>query len=119
MSFLRCLQTALGNLSSNKLRSALTMLGVIIGVGAVIVMVSIVEGARYQIVREFERLGSQLILIVYAPERREREETTHRLPGLTMDDLRAIQAECDLVGRLSPELPIGEAPARYRDRETD
>jgi putative ABC transport system permease protein len=119
MSFLRCLQTALGNLSSNKLRSALTMLGVIIGVGAVIVMVSIVEGARAQIVAEFERLGSQLILIAYQPERREREKATHRLDGLTMDDLHAIATQCDLIERVSPEFPMGEQPARYRDRETD
>src|SRR4051812_49443276 len=119
MSLLRCLQTALANLSGNKLRSALTMLGVIIGVGAVIVMVSIVEGARAQIVHEFERLGSQLILVVYQPERRERQQSTHRLDGLTMDDLRAIQEQCDLVARLSPELPTGEGTARYLDRETD
>ena len=90
MSLLRALQTALSNLGSNKLRSSLTMLGVIIGVGAVIVMVSIVEGARAQIVREFQRLGSQLILVVYQPDRKERQNATHRLDGLTMDAIGGI-----------------------------
>ena len=76
MGLLRCLQTALSNLRTNKLRSALTMLGVIIGVSAVIVMVSIVEGARAQIVAEFQRLGSQLILVAYQPDREERQHST-------------------------------------------
>src|SRR5581483_8316132 len=103
----------------NKLRSALTMLGVIIGVGAVIVMVSILEGARAQIVSEFQRLGSELILIVYQPDRKERQDATHRLDGLTMADVRAITAQCSLIGELSPELPAGSQVARYMDRETD
>jgi len=119
MNLLRCLQTALGNLSSNKLRSSLTMLGVIIGVGAVIVMVSIVEGARAEIVREFERLGSELIVIVYQPDRKERQDASRRIEGLTMDDLRAVASQCRLIGRLAPELPAGDQVARYLDRETD
>ena len=46
MNFWYSLQTAMGNLRSNKMRSFLTMLGVIIGVGAVIVMVAIVQALR-------------------------------------------------------------------------
>jgi putative ABC transport system permease protein len=118
MNLLRSLQTALINLRVNKLRSALTMLGVIIGVSAVILMVSIVEGARASVVREFERLGSSLIIIVYQPESEELRRNTRRLEGLTMDDVRAIQERCDLVARISAELPTGgEQTARYRDRE--
>src|SRR5437763_317107 len=119
MNLLRCLQTALSNLASNKLRSSLTILGVIIGVGAVIVMVSVVEGARAMIVREFQRLGSDLILIGYQPDRDEMRNTTHRLDGMTMDDVRAIAAQCDLIGQISPEMPGGDQVVHYLDQETD
>src|SRR2546421_566912 len=119
MGLLRSLQTALGNLRANKLRSALTMLGVIIGVSAVIIMVSIVEGARSKVVAEFERLGSSLIIIVYAPEREESRKDTRRIKGMTMDDVRAIREQCDLVQSISAELPTGgDENAHYRDRET-
>jgi ABC-type antimicrobial peptide transport system permease subunit len=119
VTLLHCLYTALGNLRANKMRSALTMLGVIIGVSAVIVMVSIVEGARAQVVKEFERLGSSLIIIAYDPRRVVEERSTRRLVGLTMDDVRAIREECDLVSGLSAELPIGQDMiVRYYDTET-
>jgi len=119
MNLFRSLQTALSNLYVNKLRSALTMLGVIIGVSAVIVMVSIVEGARAKVVTEFERLGSKLIIIVYQPEKEEMRRSTRRLEGLTMDDVRAIQERCDLIQSISAELPTGgDETARHGDRET-
>jgi putative ABC transport system permease protein len=119
MNLLRSLQTALGNLRANKLRSSLTMLGVIIGVSGVIIMVSIVEGARAKIVSEFERLGSKLIIVIYQPDQQEMRRNTRRLEGMTMDDVRAIQAECDLVQSISAELPTGgEQTAHYQDRES-
>ncbi|NUQ69650.1 MAG: ABC transporter permease [Chthonomonadales bacterium] len=119
MTILHCLATALGNLRANKMRSALTMLGVIIGVSAVIIMVSIVEGARAKIVEEFERLGSSLIIIAYDPHKAEEARSTRRLPGLTMDDVQRIQVECDLVSGLSAELPVPDSMTiRYLDAET-
>jgi putative ABC transport system permease protein len=118
MTLLHCLHTALANLRANKLRSALTMLGVIIGVSAVIIMVSIVEGARHNIVQEFERLGSSLIIVAYDPRKVEEQRSTRRLVGLTMDDVRAIREQCDLVSGLSAELPVGqELMVRYFDAE--
>jgi len=106
MTLLHCLLTALANLRANKMRSALTMLGVIIGVSAVIIMVSIVEGARAKIVQEFERLGSSLIIVAYDPRKVQEERSTRRLVGLTMDDVRALREQCDLVSGLSAELPV-------------
>ncbi len=118
MTLLHCLYTALSNLRANKMRSALTMLGVIIGVSAVIVMVSIVEGARSKVVQEFERLGSSLIIVAYDPRKAQEAKSTRRLPGLTMDDVRAIRDECDLVSGLSAELPVGnDLIVRHYDAE--
>ena len=57
------LMTAVENLSTHKLRSVLTMLGMIFGVGAVIAMLSIGEGAEREAMEMIERLGVRNILV--------------------------------------------------------
>ena len=57
-------RTALRALRRNKLRSALTMLGVVIGVGAVIVMVSIGQGASEAVRAQIQSLGTNLMIVV-------------------------------------------------------
>ena len=57
-------RVALGALRANRLRSALTMLGVIIGVAAVVVLVAIGSGAKQEVESQVEGLGSNLILVV-------------------------------------------------------
>jgi putative ABC transport system permease protein len=117
MNFGYSLLTALDNLRINKMRSALTMLGVIIGVGSVIIMVAIVQGAQARITSEFQRLGSSLIIIYYELGEKERKTTTRRFDGMTMGDVRAIQEKGDLVRDFSAELPIGQnVNARVADR---
>lgn len=119
MNLIRSLQTAIGNLRANKLRSLLTMLGIIIGVGAVIVMVSIVEGARAMVVGEFERLGSKLIIIAYQLTPEQERKTTRRIAGLTMEDVRAIRRDCPLIQDVSAEMPAGQdEKATFLDRES-
>ncbi len=66
MSFYATLLVALKALSTNKLRSALTMLGIIIGVAAVIVMIAVGSGARAQVEAQIKSLGSNLIMIFSA-----------------------------------------------------
>jgi putative ABC transport system permease protein len=106
MSLWHCLTIALNNLRANKLRSALTMLGIIIGVSAVIMMVAILQGMSARITDEFNKMGSNLILVLYDPSPKEKQKATHRIDGLKMDDVRDIKAHCDLVKTLSPELPM-------------
>lgn len=119
MNFWYSILTALNNLRVNKLRSALTMLGVIIGVSAVIVMVAIVQGASARITSEFQRLGSSLIIIYYELDFKDRKTTTRRFEGMRMDDVRAIEARGDLIKEFSAELPIGQnVTAKNADRET-
>ncbi len=115
MIWVDSLIVALECLWANKLRSALTMLGVIFGVGSVIVMVSIVQGARQQVVRQFEALGSRLIMVFFSPEREERERTT--ISGLRLEDAEAIRRQCDLVGAVSPETPPLRLDLHYAGRE--
>ena len=54
---------ALESLSSNKVRTALTMLGIIIGVGAVIAMLAIGTGTEQAIVGEIEGIGTNLLFV--------------------------------------------------------
>ena len=52
---------SLRGLTTNKLRSALTMLGVIIGVASVIALVSVGEGARREVIESFESIGTNIL----------------------------------------------------------
>lgn len=106
MNILYSIITAFDNLRANKLRSLLTMLGVIIGVGSVIIMVAIVQGAQTRITSEFQRLGSSLIIIYYQPDFKDLKKSRQRVDGLTMDDVNAIVEQCDGVKSVSPELPL-------------
>ena len=93
MGFLQSLRVAFSCLAANKLRSALTMIGVIIGVASVIVMVSIIEGMRDQVVKEFEQMGSRLVVVMFTPEERERGEGWSHVEFMTIDDAEAIRRE--------------------------
>jgi putative ABC transport system permease protein len=63
MDLMATLQVALRALARNKMRSALTMLGIIIGVGAVIAMVGIGQGARTQVQQQIAAMGSNLLWV--------------------------------------------------------
>jgi putative ABC transport system permease protein len=64
MNGLQLLRVALRALAINKLRSALTMLGIVIGVGAVIVMIAVGAGAQARVEEQIRALGSNLLLVM-------------------------------------------------------
>ncbi|HEY3283304.1 MAG TPA: ABC transporter permease [Armatimonadota bacterium] len=106
---------AFAALRANKLRSVLTMLGVIIGVTSVIVMTSIVDGIKGNVMKEFEGLGSSLIIVFFDPTRQEREAGL-KIDHLTLEDSDNILAECPLVKRVSPEISMdGKLKAEGED----
>jgi putative ABC transport system permease protein len=117
MGFLQSLRIALSCLAANKLRSALTMLGVIIGVASVITMVAFIEGIRDQAVKEFEQMGSGLVIVSFAPEERERGEGLSHVEYLTLDDADAIRRECPLVVEVSPEYTMQDRKLESGGRE--
>jgi putative ABC transport system permease protein len=102
MKLLASMRIALRALRVNRLRSALTMLGIIIGVAAVIAMVAVGSGATARISEQIQSIGSNLIIV---------------LPGsitsggvrlgsgatvtLTEDDAKAIEAECPAVSAVA------------------
>jgi putative ABC transport system permease protein len=99
------LKISLRALKVNKMRSALTMLGIIIGVGAVIAMLAIGTGASERISQQIASIGSNLIIILPG------STTSGGLrmgsggqPTLTKDDADAILKECSAVQDVAPVL---------------
>ncbi|MGI5918812.1 MAG: ABC transporter permease [Christensenellales bacterium] len=89
MKFSQAVKMALFALQGNKLRSFLTMLGIIIGVVAVTLLISVVQGATGEITGQIESLGSNLLQVSFTGTK-----TTH----LTLDDLDALEQEDSLSG---------------------
>jgi putative ABC transport system permease protein len=102
---LQTIRIALRALTRNKMRSFLTMLGVIIGVGAVIAMVAIGEGAKARIEASFAAMGTNLLIIMPgASTSGGAMGGFGSAPTLTWDDVRAIQNECPTVKAAAPAL---------------
>jgi putative ABC transport system permease protein len=108
-SLLPSLRIAYGALRTNKVRAALTMLGVIIGVAAVIATVAVGAGATTRIQQQIASLGSNLIILIPG------SITTSgiRLGSgnavtLTEDDARAIAAQCSGVSIAAPVVRGGD-----------
>ncbi|MBE2197558.1 MAG: ABC transporter permease [Anaerolinea sp.] len=91
---------ALGGLVANKLRSLLTMLGIIIGVAAVITLVSVGRGVEGVVTAEFQGLGNNL-LFIFPGQLNPDRQTARRAGGLglTMNDVAALSDPL-----LAPEL---------------
>ena len=91
MSVLESIRMALRSLAANKMRSALTMLGIIIGTGAVIALLSVGQGAQAEITNQIQSIGSNLIF-VFAGQLDQTSSTgmTTRYQPLTYQDAVAL-----------------------------
>jgi len=87
----------------NKMRTLLTMLGIVIGVGAVIVMVAVGHGAQSTIEKQIGNLGTNLIMVTAGSSQQggvsQGAQTFNRL---TVDDAEKLQREAELVAAVSP-----------------
>jgi putative ABC transport system permease protein len=101
------LRSALENLAAHKLRSALTMLGMIFGVGAVIAMLSIGAGAERQALAMIERLGLRNVLVrAKAFKDDQLQEIRARSPGVSQRDAIAIAEAVRGVQQAAPRIRI-------------
>ncbi len=90
-------------LRANKLRSALTMLGIVIGVAAVIAMLAIGSGARQRVANEISSMGSNLIIVFSGSTSSGGARMGSGTdPTLTLGDLEAIRQECTAVEDAAP-----------------
>ncbi len=105
MNVLRLNRVALKALGRNKLRTALAMLGIAIGVGAVVAMVAVGEGASARVRNAMASLGRNMIWVEEGGVRRGGVRTGSRTAGrLTLADAKAIEFNVDLVTNVSPHV---------------
>jgi putative ABC transport system permease protein len=102
MPFLRVIKEALTSITSNKTRSFLTVLGIVIGVGAVIGMLSIGEGAQASILGQIESIGTNTI---YVMQNFESDDVISPKP-LTVADAEALsnRSRAPHIQRVAPVL---------------
>ena len=105
MNVLETFRVAWRALLRNKMRSFLTTLGIVIGVAAVIAMVTVGDGAKARVEESFAAMGSNMLILLPGT-------STHggmgggfgSLPTVTWDDVRAVQTELPAVKYVSPNL---------------
>ncbi len=104
-TLLASLRIALRALTVNKMRSALTMLGIIIGVGAVIAMIAVGSGAKARIQEQIASMGSNLLIVLSGSSTSGGLRFgTGTVPTLTVDDAKAIVTEIRAVKYVAPNL---------------
>ena len=105
MNFPMTLRIALKALGRNKMRSGLTMLGIIIGVGAVIAMIAIGSGAKARIQEQIASMGSNLLIILSGSATSGGfRHGSGSVPTLTVEDAKAIASELSAVKYAAPVL---------------
>jgi putative ABC transport system permease protein len=103
-----CLRSALGAIQAHRLRSFLTMLGVIIGVASVICVIALVQGMSAQISAQFEGLGSTSLQL------RSDTPPEHQMRGqfnrLRLSDLDELRYRIEGISNITPvmQVPVGQ-----------
>ena len=115
---------ALDSLKSHKLRSFLTLLGIMIGVMTVIGMVSVIQGLNKSFLRELESAGSDLILVrkYEGIQMGHRTEEDRIRKDLTYEDAVAIEQECPRVKAVAVNIVanvFADNPVRYENVKSD
>jgi putative ABC transport system permease protein len=124
MRFSRLIHTAklgLRSLAAHRLRSGLTALGIVLGVGSVIVMLAVGEAARYQALKQLEDLGANTILLRSTKPADESSQQTGvdlLAYGLTYADLGRLRGTVPTVTAAAPMREFFKT-VRFSDREIE
>jgi putative ABC transport system permease protein len=117
MNPVESIQMATKTLVSNKLRSALTMLGIVIGNASVIAMIGIGQGGQKYVSRQLESLGPNVLFVI--PGNRETQRVTFNVPKtLVLADAEAIATQVPTVAGVTADLN-GRQVVNYRNKNTD
>jgi putative ABC transport system permease protein len=117
MNLLESFRMATATLFANKMRSSLTMLGIIIGNASVIAMVGVGEGAKNLASEQFESLGPNVLFVV--PGSEEERRTTFNTPKtLVWTDAIAIAEQVPTVKEVAPQVTSNEL-ITYRNRNAN
>ena len=103
MNFANLFRIALKAMSNNKMRGFLTMLGIIIGVAAVITMLAIGQGSKVSIRSEIGEMGSNMIMIMPGGDMRGGvRSSSSDMESLKLQDYEDIRSKCSLLSYVSP-----------------
>jgi len=107
MNLIETIRIALNSLAANKLRSVLTMLGIIIGVGAVITLLALGGAIQTLVTRELQGLGSNLVFLF--PGTNDPEQNRRVPPRLTNEDVAALADPLNVpaAAAVAPQLTRG------------
>jgi putative ABC transport system permease protein len=116
------LTIALDIIRTHKMRSFLTLLGIIIGVMAIIGMQSLIEGLQKDMQRQMEQLGSNVFQVQKYPVMEHHEHggdnPYKNRKDLTLVEARAIEEHCDLVSNVGPEAWQFGVTVKFGDKKT-
>lgn len=122
MDILEGIIIGLSSLRKNKMRSLLTLLGIIIGISGVVGIVSIGSGAEKLILREFERIGITNEIVVWRREWIKIDGNWQYVKSsdyLEYDDALAIESNCPSVKRVHTEISGINAYIKYKDKSKE
>ena len=108
MQLIEALFVGITAIRSNKMRSLLTMLGIIIGVASVLAMISIGDGAKEIVLRDAQKLGGANQFTIYRTWYKRVGSQWVRIRSneyMKYDDVLAIEAECPSVKAVTPRIP--------------
>ena len=111
--FTENLKIALRAILANKMRSILTVLGVMIGVAAVIAVVSIVQGIQHKMAADLNEIGSNFIQ-VFPDMGEQRNPFLQKTPDLTIEDAAAVRRGTSAIQEFTPMF-IAQVQTRYGD----
>src|ERR1700674_1943993 len=118
MNIAEAVRIALQSLWANKLRSVLTLLGVVIGVAAVIAVVTFVNGINGYVANRIFRLGADVFIIGRANVIRNVDDWLEAMKRkeLTLDDYRAVMEACHHCQAVGATLNVGTAKVWYAEQ---
>ena len=122
--FREVVRMALDSLRQHKLRSFLTVLGIVIGVMTVIGMVSVIQGLNRSFLSELQSAGSDLIFVTKydAVQMGRRSDEERNRKDLTYEDAKAIESEAPLVKGVAVDVyvsPFDPVEVKYRNAKSD
>jgi putative ABC transport system permease protein len=107
LKFLTILKVGMQAIARNKMRSALTALGIIIGVACVIAMIGVGQGSQAAIQAQISSLGTNFLMVFPGVATQSGARIFTGESTLTEDDVAAVKAECPAVAYVSPQSRTG------------
>ena len=107
MRLVEGLSIGIAAMRANKMRSLLTMLGIIIGIAAVLAMIAIGDGAKEIVIQDAQKMGGATRITLYQTSYKRENNRWVRIRSneyMEYEDVRAIEAECPSVSAVTPRI---------------